>query len=263
VPEQTAPPAPDADDGEKARGVLRLLEAGHFKGVADVRLRINFFDELSARATTAAQPVVSEQSGRLIETVNQELDQLLGSLGLDEEARELVDGLVGEFNAAVQAAVEEFTGAGAIDTAGLTDAIQSAFTTLVSQLGEQLTTPVPETEPQSNPDATEGTADKGPAVEADAAVPNAPADSPDAQTGLADPSPEGQADGPNAPIEGALASLTEVFNAALANLLESIQSATQLPDPSPPSGNGVAYAKFLAIYNQLRGLTPGDVDQLG
>ena len=32
---------------------------------------------------------------------------------------------------------------------------------------------------------------------------------------------------------------------------------------SPPNGNGVAYDKFLAIYNELRGLTPADVDELG
>jgi len=29
-----------------AHGVLRLLEAGHFMGVADVRLRVNFFEHL-------------------------------------------------------------------------------------------------------------------------------------------------------------------------------------------------------------------------
>ena len=35
-------------DDEKVKGVIRLLQEGHFKGVADVRLRINFFDELTA-----------------------------------------------------------------------------------------------------------------------------------------------------------------------------------------------------------------------
>ena len=44
-------------EGEKttgrANGVLRLLESGHFKGVADVRLRINFHEQLSPQAAAA------------------------------------------------------------------------------------------------------------------------------------------------------------------------------------------------------------------
>ncbi len=36
----------DLPDG---KGVLRLLEAGHFRGVADLRLRMNFAEELEGR----------------------------------------------------------------------------------------------------------------------------------------------------------------------------------------------------------------------
>lgn len=31
---------------EKVKGVVRLLHEGHFKGVADIRLRINFHEQL-------------------------------------------------------------------------------------------------------------------------------------------------------------------------------------------------------------------------
>jgi len=44
------PPETDAaakpETQQEPKGVLRLLAAGHFKGVADVRLRINFADQL-------------------------------------------------------------------------------------------------------------------------------------------------------------------------------------------------------------------------
>lgn len=40
-------PDPTQDDADETRGVIRLLEAGHFKGVADIRLRINFVEELA------------------------------------------------------------------------------------------------------------------------------------------------------------------------------------------------------------------------
>ncbi len=40
----------------QARGVVRLLEQGHFKGVADVRLRLNFFDRLDHEALPELRP---------------------------------------------------------------------------------------------------------------------------------------------------------------------------------------------------------------
>ena len=42
-----------AATGEK--GVIGLLLAGHFRGVADARLRINFYEELQQRNSQAAQ----------------------------------------------------------------------------------------------------------------------------------------------------------------------------------------------------------------
>jgi hypothetical protein len=44
----------------------------------------------------------------------------------------------------------------------------------------------------------------------------------------------------------------EVF----AQLVEEANTSLQLPDPSPPTGNGAAYGKFLDMYNELRGLAP-------
>ncbi len=50
--EETDSPVVDTPDStesdtQEARGVIRLLEEGHFKGVADIRLRINFAEELA------------------------------------------------------------------------------------------------------------------------------------------------------------------------------------------------------------------------
>ena len=48
-PGDTAEPASSEEpvqDARKVPGVVRLIEAGHFKGVADIRLRLNFADYL-------------------------------------------------------------------------------------------------------------------------------------------------------------------------------------------------------------------------
>ena len=75
----TVPPSEDSPDGvevssvenneDSPRGVIRLLLEGHFKGVADVRLRINFQDELADAGFQEAGPVVTEQVASLLEAV--------------------------------------------------------------------------------------------------------------------------------------------------------------------------------------------------
>ena len=54
-------PAPE-EEAREARGVIRLLQEGHFKGVADVRLRINFFEELAG--AELAEPSAPKGNGR-------------------------------------------------------------------------------------------------------------------------------------------------------------------------------------------------------
>ena len=286
APEQVTPPTPDERDGGKAPGVVRLLEAGHFRGVADVRLRINFFDELSARRMASAQPVIQGRSRELIETVSGELNQLLDGLAVDELARREIDGLVGAFEASVQAATGEFTGDRAIDPAALADAVRSAFDILVERLRELFASPVPEPDPQVTPDVAAVAAGKDTfaapvAAVADQALPVKATDVAALDTATAadptgahtptqgvpghpaDPPTDDPVNRPDTTFDDALASLIAAFDAALASLLESIESATQLPDPSPPNGKGVAYDKFLAIYNELRGLAPEGLDELG
>jgi hypothetical protein len=244
VPTDGAPPETEETDGDgdKAAGVLRLLEAGHFKGVADVRLRINFFEELSARASAAAAPAVRGQAGDLIATMNARVDELIKPLATDEAAQATVDELRGQFGAAVQAASEQYASDAGVNGDSLIEAIQSAFDVLVHGLRGLLTPPPPP-----------GEADAP--AEPPAAAPvegEAPAEPP---LGVADtPAPS--------PLDNALASLTTAFDELLSGLGDSVATALHLPDPSPPSGNGSAYDKFLAIYNALRGVS-AQVNEVG
>jgi len=47
---------PPIADETKKPGVIRLLEAGHFQGAADVRLRLNFYDQLDHAALPELSP---------------------------------------------------------------------------------------------------------------------------------------------------------------------------------------------------------------
>ena len=268
---------PAGDEG-KVPGVIRLLEAGHFKGVADVRLRINFFEQLSARAQAAAVPVVERESAELLAAVNAKVDELMTALAANDETQDAVTRSTEEFTASVQAAVERATSGEAFRTDALTAAIQAAFEVLRERLTELLAVMFTEPELPAGRDVTppdpvvnrsglsagntkadrsaageliddrfrsRGTTQTTRRSDADPIQPVGPQDIPD--------------DVPNDPgltLDEAIALLTNAFQEALSVLLASIDQAVGLPDPSPPSGNGVAYDKFLETYNNLRGLTP-------
>ena len=54
------------------------------------------------------------------------------------------------------------------------------------------------------------------------------------------------------PIQAFIDSLTQTFESAMGALENSLNSASALPELSPANGQGVAYNKFLAIYNDLQ-----------
>ncbi len=286
-----------AVDGDKTPGVIRLLEAGHFRGVADVRLRINFFDQLAARAKAVAQPAVERESRQLVDTVTSKVDELIGQLAADVETQNALDGLVVEFDSAVQAATRATgfspRGSTAPDLETLEASLRTAFGELVDQMTQLLAAPADESPPPTDAGTaqidtsvtpvsqtktrdfdTDDTAKVITSQVRDSDIAHASPVSPDEPesserpnpanpsetTPSPEPAPDTPAEGPGETLDDAIASLVDAFNEALASLLASVDSATRLPDPTPPRGNGVAYDKFLAIYNELRGAT-GTVEE--
>jgi hypothetical protein len=250
-------------------GVIRLLEAGHFKGVADVRLRINFFDELSERRGERTTPVIREHADEFVRTITGQVDHLIGPLTPNEEDQAAVAELVGQFNAQVQDAV---TSASPDNIDTLVTSLGSAFDALDSQLRELLTA----TDASGSDDATKLTiADGQPAptqltpilderTELDSGALTGSQDPATAdgskliRTGdavIVEPlSPrENQTKDTSVSLDDALAALRQAFEGALTSLTTAISEVSLIPNPTAPNGNGGAYAKFLGAYNELRG----------
>jgi hypothetical protein len=261
---QTTESIPTADAGH-AQGVLRLLEEGHFKGVADVRLRINFFDELHAGAVQTSNRNTQQGAEELLNTVNTQIDDLLSSLTLDEQTTAAITDLRTGFEKQVNDALSAYVGSDPSDQEALAEAIQSGFDTFIEQLRAALAPPAPAEPADSIP--TDTVAD---GTEPPADITESPSNASNADETVSDPSvptetppdpvvattEEPTAETPA--VEDPLAGLIAAFNESLLSLLDSTNVSTLLPDPSPPNGNGVAYDKFLAIYNQLRGITPDE-----
>jgi len=75
----------DEPSGEEQKGVIRLLLEGHFKGVSDVRLRINFNDELTAIKAAQMQAVSGEKMEGVLQSVGGAVNSFLAENDLTEE----------------------------------------------------------------------------------------------------------------------------------------------------------------------------------
>ncbi len=221
----------------RAHGVLRLLQAGHFKGVADVRLRINFHEQLSAAQAEATRGAGEQAAHQLSDAVNTALDALAATEGLDEQQVTAIGDLRDEFNAAVGQAINDFLQADAGGQA-LTGGLQSAFDALVDGLGIILPAPAGEQIAEPLPPETEPPAE--PVVEAQLKPVVEPA--PDAEAKPKTPDP--------------LAALHEAFRGGMDALNDALTNTSILPPLSPAPGHGRAYAKFLAIYERLHAPPP-------
>ncbi len=289
-PEPQPTEAPPSQESQ--RGVIRLLQEGHFKGVADLRLRINFFDELSAQAVASALPDVQQKATDLAAAVGTQLAGLADTLAVGEQTQQALDTARAEFEAAAQAANEQFASGGTLNRDALIQALQSAFDELFDTVHVALAPPAPPdaattpaTDANALADTSAGTVTDSPraagepvpldgvgaAVAALSQLADAPADTMSSATTKQAPdgtaatltTAESPATDPVATstddalqLDDLLASFRIAFDEALAGLSEFIATATRLPDPAPPTGHGRAYDKFLAIYNDLRGPAP-------
>lgn len=242
----------------KGHGVLRLLNEGHFNGVADVRLRINFFDQLSAQQETQSLTNLNEQSTKLIGSIQNTFNESVSTLTDDAETKTSLTNLYNDFESTLQDTLSHVS-IRDLDPAALETSIQTSFDSFVEQLSQTLTTPAQETDAASEiveVDALKTTVALNDSrlnetVNITADVTALPVDQTSETTTVATTST----------LDDAMTLFKEAFSQALTEFTTSLETTSSLQDLSSYDGNGVAYDKFLAIYNDLRGVTT-TVDEL-
>jgi hypothetical protein len=248
--------APERTPSERTPGVIRLLEAGHFKGVAYVRMRITFLDELARRAAERGADAITSGAPELLERVRSEFESVVSVAGVDEATAAAADELFAGFETAVGQIAEEARSGGDLDADAIDAAFRSAFDSFAEALRELLAPP-----PAADVDDASSLTPVSSSQLAVVTGGSPPAEDPLASTAAQAPTPVPAADPAEVGGEDLLASLADVFEQALFNLTSLVGDAMRLPDLSPPHGNGAAYTKFLAIYEALRcGLTGSEID---
>jgi hypothetical protein len=225
--ETTAPAAaPETESEEKLPGVLRLLQAGHFKGTADVRLRISHFEAIQALESQNLQAVASGGFQSLNGTVQDQVAALKESGLLTDEQTAALD----NFLESLQEVQGESLNGGGVSVQELIESFQAkldALMTLLEPPAAVLEEPADPAEPQTV-GAEEPVAEP---LEAAPAEPQA-----------AEPDP----------LRQLVLNFQESIQQALDDLQSGLTGTSALPPISEPSGNGTAYAKFLAIYESMQ-----------
>jgi hypothetical protein len=239
-PSPTAVATEQVDDAPQARGVMRLLDEGHFKGVAELRHRIHHFEMLAAEAKASAGDSLATPLTALTQSLSDQLGAAAADPSMNPSAAEAIGELKSEFELVMQGIAAS---AADVDFADMRDSLELAFAGLVEKLAAALAAPI-----QAEEDAV---AISVPVVDkAQLTLKEPDLTSIDADTAF--PPPEEKA---GLDIDGLVASLTDAFRAGLSDLTSTYTVAASLPDPAPAPGKGKAYAKFLAVYNELRTAT--------
>jgi hypothetical protein len=213
-------PQSESQENDAEKGVLRNLLAGNFKGVSDVRLRINFFEELAAIEAAEVQTVTAEKVGGVLESVGGVVNSFI--TGENKPADEQI--------ASVLELQETFTKATGESQNEPAADLTSAFDDFVKGLRDLFAPPVKTPEETTIPETEDdGTTESNNTTEL--------------------------------PWQTFLDNLQSTFTTASDELTKAVTDFQILPELSEPNGNGVAYEKFLAIYNDLRGLNTAAVEQ--
>jgi len=225
----------DTDDGQ--RGVIRLLQSGHFHGVADVRLRINFAAELQGIQSADTASLLNNALPDIKQQLNDAIDTFLSSNSLTEEESAVLQAARDAFNNQI----DNLLGDGTAQQ-GDNDVFAELRTAFEDFLNGLL--PPQESDSQSiiSVDVTAEVS-----ATSDIATGTPPVDA----TG--DSSATGDTASTTDIFAALRDSLTKIFEDAISGLQDSV-NALGLPPLSEPSGNGRAYEKFLATYNELYGV---------
>lgn len=208
------PLSADAPVG-KPRGVIRNLMDGHYKGVADLRLRINFSDELAMIEQSRQSDIIAEWTNNLLGQTREKLTET-GDMLLSTEQQQAVDNLAEDLTVEL----ENLLGGEPSKSESIVTDLQAVFEEFASALKTSLSSePNVVVDPAEDEVVTDG--------EVSATTEN--------------------------PMQVFLDELQSSFATAFASLEEELSSLSLVPELSGPENQGAAYAKFLSIYQAMSG----------
>lgn len=231
------------ENAEQERsGVIRNLLAGHYKGVADIRLRINFADKIEQLNRNETAALAEQANDSINGDLNAEIGTFASSAELNDTQNAELNTVVEQFTRSLDSAFANFTSGEKSDNDTLLGSVQGAFEEFRNSL---------ETLWDEEDNAPSG----GNYIEEPVGSEVVQNDNPIVEEEIAGAG-ENEA-GPAVDLKAETASFIDNFTGTFEDwftgLQDSLESAPVLPEISQPHDNGVAFDKFMAIYNSLKG----------
>jgi len=230
------PVEPD-ESNDRESGVIRNLIDGHFRGVADVRLRINFNDEITALEAEKATEITETGISEISRMITSESETFLHTEGLDEG-----------ISAAISDGLQAFT---LVDTGAVSSSSDVMVSTDSDPIAQLQSTFDAYIESIRNALAALSQSTSGETTEFSETTGLNQVIT-DETTGSVTTEESISGTDWQLKVEQFIAELTSSFETALNALKKELENLTVLPELSEPSGNGRAYGKFLSIYNEIQ-----------
>lgn len=250
-------PLSDSADG-RGKGVVRKLLDGHFRGVAEVRLQINFREEIAAAQQQQGLTLVTEGTESLKTSISDELTNLSESGSLSPVQQAEAETLFADFISSVDTITSAAT-----DPQSAVDDLRTAAREFLTSLQNALS-PAPSISPDAAEDANaaDDVTAVVPSTISETAVP--PDETPDVSETTVSLPPTEDAASDDSDVIPLSQQLSELINQVLTEI-ESGLNEVSLPEPTPQEGNnGVAFEKFLAIYRSHQSIpTQAELEATG
>ena len=238
----------------EAKGVIQHLQEGHYQSVAQLRLSIVHAERFQQAASQATVELLNAEGDQLTTAVRDKISSLYTPFNnpekMESSAEVLasldVEGALKAFEETV-ASGKEGSESGQLTVETFRDLYSTAFQALIDKLEPVDSQPANDIADPIQP--VPGDEDEG-KITTDEFAEGSTTKSPQATTDV---------EQEQAGIKVDLAALREWFSGVLDSSVEAIQNQVATisapPLPSQPAGNGAAYEKFLAIYEELYGTT--------
>ncbi|MBC8379755.1 MAG: hypothetical protein H8E62_11345 [Planctomycetes bacterium] len=219
---------------EKVSSVIRLLQAGHFKGVADIRLRINFYNELLELEEQNLKATASDGFEEFNQIVQEQIAGLNESGLLDEDQTTALE----TFSENIESVQTGFLESEGPSVESLAEGLQNDLDSIIALLNPS--TPASEEEIPETPVSESPTE----------SIVESPAEEITPLAAETQPVPAEPAEEANS-LQQLIQSFQETLQTLIDALGSDLANTSALPPVSAPSGNGQAYAKFMSIYESM------------
>lgn len=252
---KSATVADQAPQKNRAQGAIRLLQEGHFKGVAALRLSINFFDQLSDLEQKNLQATAREGTAELSLAIQEQVAGLSTSGLIEEENLPQLADLTETFISEIQssAAGDE------LNQQQLTTSLEQHYGNYRTALQDLLLPAEPTI--TLGAEANQVAAREEISPGADQSAENSPPATSPLETELVTEqttaSPLQTVEENESPVQlvTSLEALDSTFRNQLSNIEEQLQGISLPLIPEQPDNQGAAFQKFLNIYQKMQGMT--------